>query len=217
MSAIGVEGLTFGFHRPLFENFSFTAERGECIAITGPSGSGKSTLAWILAGIIPRSLDYSYEGSVELFGKNVLDYSVAELSQCIGIVFQNPDAQLFSPTVFDEVAFGPENLCLPREEILQRIEGALCEVGMQEHIHSEIETLSGGQKQLIALASVLALHPKILLFDEVFSFLDDQASEQVREVMKRLISQERTILFIDHNEENLPLASRVIQLGGLHE
>lgn len=217
MNAIRVEGLTFGFHQPLFVDLHFTVDQGECVAITGPSGSGKSTLAWILSGIIPRSLEYTYKGSVELFGQSVVDYSVAQMARTIGIVFQNPDAQLFSPTVFDEVAFGPENLCLPREEILERIDRSLELVGMHHLIHSEIETLSGGQKQLVALASVLALEPKILIFDEVFAFLDDEATRQVRQVIHDLIGADRTVLFIDHNQENLQLASRVIEIGVHHE
>ncbi len=215
MSAIRVQGLTFGFHQPLFENLSFKIEQGECVALTGPSGSGKSTLAWILSGIIPRSLDYSYSGEVELFGRNVIDYSIAEIARTIGIVFQNPDAQLFSPTVFDEVAFGPENLCLPRQDILECVDDALAKVKMSHHLHSEVETLSGGQKQLIALASVLALNPKIVILDEIFACLDDESSQQVKNVIHHLICQECTVLFIDHNQENLQLASRIIQIGSM--
>lgn len=214
MKAVEVNHLTFGFHQPLFRDFHFTVDQGECVAITGPSGSGKSTLAWILAGIIPRAMDFHYEGEVKILGRDIRAYSLAEAARTIGLVFQNPDAQLFSPSVFDEIAFGPENLCLPRKEILAVIDRSLEQVGLAEYKNAEIETLSGGQKQLVALASVLACDPKILLFDEVFSFLDEDATRQVQQVIRDLADRERTVLFIDHNREHLALADRLIEIGG---
>ena len=138
---------------------------------------------------------------------------MAETVKRVGIVFQNPDAQLFSPTVEDEIAFGPENLCLPRKEIENRIEKALGIVGMLEYRHFNPVHLSGGQKQLIAIAASLALEPKALIFDEALSQLDNNSTKLVKNVINKLKGRGIAILMVEHNRENLDIADRIYRLS----
>ncbi len=204
------KNLTFGYEdRPLIENVDIGLSRGECIALTGPSGCGKSTLCYILSGIIPRSINGEYEGDVNIFAKNIKELSLEEITSFIGIVFQNPDSQLFSPTVEDELAFGPENMCLPIDEIKNRIDYALEKVGMEKYRLANPAQLSGGQKQLIALAAVLVLKPEILIFDEALSQLDSEATLMVSKVVEELKKDGKSIIMVEHDNENLKYADRV--------
>ncbi len=139
----------------LFERVNLQVNAGECVAITGASGCGKSTFCHILAGIIPRSIEGELSGDVFIEGKNICEMSLCDVIKIVGIVFQNPDSQLFAPTVEDEIAFGPENLCLPREEIEKRITDSLDTVGMSDYRFSAPSRLSGGQKQLWRLQPCL--------------------------------------------------------------
>lgn len=215
MSAISVCNVIFSYpdSPPLFTEVSLDVEPGECVALCGPSGSGKSTLCYLIAGIIPRSINGVMDGNITLFGKNVGDLALHEIVQSVGIVFQNPDDQLFSPTVEDEIAFGPENLCLPRDLIGERIGYALRCVGMEKYRLANPNDLSGGQKQLIALAAMLALQPKILLFDESLSQLDDEATARILDVIRTLKEEGHTILLVEHDEQNLTVADRIYRLA----
>ena len=136
------------------------------------SGIGKSTLCYCLSGIIPHVYGGVMEGQVYLNGRDTRDLTLPQIATTLGIVFQNPDNQLFSFTVEDEVAFGPENLCLPPEEIEHRITDALKKVGMSEFRHANPQQLSGGQRQLIALASVLTTAGNSFFDDHVANRLD---------------------------------------------
>ena len=126
----------------LLTNVNVYVRRGECVMLRGPSGVGKSTLCHILAGIIPRSISGQVSGEVFFFGENLRFLSLARVAETVGVLFQNPDSQLFFPTVEDELAFGPENLCLPRPEMDKRINEALAMVHMEEYRLVETETLS---------------------------------------------------------------------------
>jgi len=137
---------------------------------------------------------------------------IPQIATRLGIVFQEPDTQLFSPTVEDEVVFGPENLCLPREEIGERLKTALKQVGMEEFRLSSPNQLSGGQKQLIALASVLSLDPEILIFDEAMSQIDAQGKEAIKEAVSGLRNRGKTVVMIEHDLDNLDVADRVLLL-----
>ncbi|HHY14625.1 MAG TPA: ABC transporter ATP-binding protein [Firmicutes bacterium] len=204
---------------PLLRQADIYLKTGECVGLTGPSGCGKSTLCRILAGIIPRSIPGEVTGQVFISGTELSEIPLAALVQLVGIVFQDPDSQLFSPTVEDEIAFGPENLCLPRDELELRICQALETVGMAAYRQAETRTLSLGQKQLIALAAVLALQPKILIADEIFSRLDSTCTLLVQEAIQRQKSQGRAVLLVDHKHENLALVDRIYRLteGQLRE
>ena len=138
--------------------------------------------------------------------------TLPEISTKVGIVFQDPDTQLFSPTVENEIAFGPENLCVPREKIGLRIKRVLETVNMEEYRFENPNNLSGGQKQLITIASVLAMETEILLFDEILSQIDKEGKIKIREVIRGLKEEGRTIILIEHDLDNLQIADRVLQL-----
>lgn len=215
---MALEGLRLRFRYcggPLLlkqENISI--KRGECVLLTGASGSGKTTLCHILSGIIPRSFSGELEGDVFLFGENLKKLPLARVVEKVGVVFQNPDAQLFFPTVEDEIAFGPENLCLPREEIGRRIEKSLEAVGMSAYRLAETKTLSHGQKQLIAFSAALALKPRILILDEVFSQLDLNATSLVKKTIREQTEKGTAVFLVDNSEESFELAGRVYHLEG---
>lgn len=215
MKALQAQALSFAYDEtPLFSGVSFALAEGEWIALTGKSGSGKSTLCLLLSGVIPRSLDVGKSGGeVLLFGENIAEMPLAKVASRLGLVLQEPDSQLFSPLVEDEIAFGPENLCLPRDEIGARIERALTLTGMSAKRLADPDTLSGGQKQLIALAAVLALEPKVLILDEAFAMLYEKAEEQMLEVLRRLKSQGTAILSVEHEPRRLAAADRVLRLA----
>ncbi len=207
-----VEGIEIGFaygKMPLFSDVNIYISEGECVALTGPSGCGKSTLCYILSGIIPRSIEADYSGEVRLYGDDIKVLTLKQTVERVGIVLQDPDAQLFSPTVEDEIAFGPENVCLPREEIGRRISEALMSVGMQEYRYAKPSKLSGGQKQLVALAASLALRPQTVILDEALSQLDEDSTMLIKEAILKQKAQGRAILLVEHDEKNLDIADRV--------
>lgn len=187
--------------------------RGEILAVVGLSGIGKSTLCYCISGIIPHVYRGKMSGKVFLNGKDSQSLTLPQIATMLGIVFQNPDNQLFSPTVEDEVAFGPENLCLAREEIIRRVDDSLRKVGMVKYRLSAPHRLSGGQKQLIALASVLSLEPEILIFDEAMSQIDIAGKMMVKEMIRKLKDEGKTVVMIEHDFANLDIADRVMLLN----
>ncbi len=213
---IVLEGRNINFHyfheNTLLHKANIHIKRGECVVLTGPSGCGKTTLCYILAGVIPRSLAGVLTGEVLLAGRNIVDLSLAEVVRQVGIVFQDPESQLFSPTVEDEIAFGPENLCLTREEIGERIAEALELVEMQDYRMANTQMLSYGQKQLIAIAAVLALRPQTLILDEVFSHLDASSGERIIKAIERRKEAGTAILLAGHGQDYIDLADRVYRI-----
>lgn len=191
-------------------NLSLKVKKGEILAITGHSGCGKSTLCHIIAGIIPKIIKGTVQGEVLILGDSVFSMRTAQIATRLGIVFQEPDNQLFSPIIEAEVAFGPENLCINREEIGRRIEKNLELVGMSQYRMDSPNTLSGGQKQLIALASVLSMEPDILLFDEALSQIDKEGKELIKNTILRLKEEGKTILMVEHDFDNIDIADRIM-------
>lgn len=187
---------------------------GEYIAVLGRNGSGKSTLAKLLNMILEPT-----GGRVMLFGRDVTaaDFSYEDMLNVrrdIGMVFQNPDNQLVATVVEEDVAFGPENLALPREEIRRRVNNALSLVGMTEYAHHAPHKLSGGQKQRVAIAGVLAMKPKVILFDEATAMLDPVGRADVLSIMERLNREEGiTVLNITHYMDEAVRADRVIVMN----
>lgn len=198
---------------PLFSGLDLQVQQGETLALYGPSGCGKSTILRLICGVIPRNIRAEVSGEVLLWGKPVAEHSRAELAEAVGVVFQNPETQLFCDTVEDELAFGLENLCLPREEMTQRIDDALGLTGLEHYRTTSPALLSGGQKQLVVLAAVMAMRPRLLLLDEAMSQLDAAASAEMMAVFRRLQANGQTILMVDHDQDNLALAHRTVDLG----
>ena len=180
---------------------------GEFVAVLGRNGSGKSTLAKLINALLVPT-----EGSVKVFGMDTSDdKQTFEIRRNAGMVFQNPDNQTVASVVEDDVAFGPENIGVPREEIGRRIDFALGAVGMQEFRHATPARLSGGQKQRIAIAGVLAIMPKILILDESTAMLDPKGRREVMDVVKRLNREQKmTVLLITHFMDEALEADRAI-------
>ncbi|OWZ83836.1 energy-coupling factor ABC transporter ATP-binding protein [Natranaerobius trueperi] len=193
----------------LLKDINLQVNSGEVVAIVGLSGSGKSTLCYCISGIIPLIKKGIIDGEVLIKGKSTKKVDISQVSTNLGIVFQNPDTQLFSPTVEDEIAFGPENMCFSREEIDKRVTSSLKKIGMEDFRFKNPKSLSGGQKQLIALASVLSLDPEILIFDEAMSQLDQNGKKMINELIATLRQEGKTIIMVEHDLDNLHMADRV--------
>jgi energy-coupling factor transport system ATP-binding protein len=193
----------------ILKGINMTVKEGEINAIVGLSGSGKSTLCHCISGIMPHVYKGEITGKVCLYGKPVKAMKLSQISQKLGIVFQNPDNQLFSFTVENEIAFGPENLCVPREEIGNRIENVLKMIQLEIHRHSSPNNLSGGQKQLVAIAAVLSLNPDILIFDEIMSQIDQEGKESIKKIVVELRNMGKTIIMVEHDFGNLDIADHI--------
>ena len=210
-----VNNLSFSFpgeEKPLWEKLNFSLGPGEVLGITGPSGCGKSTLCYCLGGIIPRHLPGEMGGTILINNQPLENLPLPRLAQEVGVVFQDPETQLFCTSVEEEIAFGPENICLPPAEINNRITEVLETIGMSRYRFHNPARLSGGEQQLIALGAVLALRPHTLILDEAMSQLDQEGRQRVQEIAGRLKSDGKTLVLVDHHVENLALADRILNL-----
>lgn len=191
---------------PALRNINMGIKKGEYIGITGKNGSGKSTLALHLNGLLRPQ-----KGKVLVRGMDTGDFSKLQgIRKLVGIVFQNPETQFVGRTVEEDLAFGPENLCLPPTEIRKRVDRALAETGLGKYRYRSPKTLSGGQGQCVALAGILTMEPECLVFDEVTSMLDPDSGKAVLERVKRLHEKGKTIVYITHNLEELQAADRIL-------
>jgi len=193
-----------GEDKPAISDINLEIDEGEFIVLMGPSGCGKSTLALCINGIIPNVLGGKLEGKIELDGLNTQECEVYELSTKVGITFQNPDSQLCNLIVKDEISFGPENLLVQRDEILRRLDKYLKFVSLSLKEKSSIYNLSGGEKQRVAIASVLAMNPKMVILDEPTSNLDPIGARRIIKVIEKLNSEKKlTVLLIEHEVSSL--------------
>lgn len=193
---------------------SFVVNRGEVVLLLGPSGAGKSTLALALNGLIPHAVAATIRGLVEVDGLDTATTAVSVLSERVGMVFQDPDAQLVTGTLLDEVAFGPENLRLPVAEVLARAEEALRRVGLWERRHENPDRLSGGGRQRLAIACALAMGSPLLVLDEPTANLDPQGVEEVYATLGELVAAgDRAIVLVEHNlDAVVGIVDRVVVL-----
>ncbi len=195
-----------GTSKPAITDVNLQIDAGEFIVLTGPSGCGKTTLCRCFNGLVPNFYSGILQGKAEVSGLDIREHSTSNLAKIVGFVFQNPDNQLFSLSVERDVAFGPENLGLPREETRKRVEWALASTGTENLREFPPYELSGGQQQRVAIASVLAMKPQVMVLDEPTSFLDPKSSEQIVEVVAKLHKEaEMTVIMIEHR---LDLVSR---------
>ncbi|MFT4259403.1 ABC transporter ATP-binding protein [Microbacterium sp.] len=203
-----------GAEHPSPHGVSFDVDAGEVVLLLGPSGSGKSTLTLALNGLIPQSVPATMTGTVEVAGHGTADTAVARLSCDIAMVFQDPDAQLVTGTVLDEVAFALENLLLPVAEILERSEQALRTVGLWERRTENPDRLSGGGRQRLAIACALAMQPRMIVLDEPTANLDPQGIDDVYDALRALVSDAgRAIVLVEHNlDAAMRFATRVLVL-----
>ncbi|MDO7883557.1 ABC transporter ATP-binding protein [Salinibacterium soli] len=195
----------------------FSVRPGEVVLVLGPSGCGKSTLALALGGLLPRDVPADLEGAVLLSGRDSSAASIGELGSSVATVFQDPDAHVVTATVFDEVAFGPENLLVPADEVLERTERALRTVGLWERRDDNPDVLSGGGRQRLAIASALALHTPLLVLDEPTANLDPAGIEEVYAALAEVVaSGQRSVVLVEHNlDAALEIVDRVVVLDEL--
>ena len=191
---------------PAIDHVSIEIKRGEYISIAGSNGSGKSTLARCLNGLLLPT-----EGEILVDGMDTNDDDLIwDIRKKIGMVFQNPDNQIVSSMVEDEVAFGPENIGIENPELRKRVDNALKSVGMYEYRNREAHKLSGGQKQRIVIAGAVAMRPDCIVFDEPTAMLDPKGRSQVMKVIRELNDQGITIILITHFMEEVAEADRVL-------
>nr|WP_245982355.1 ATP-binding cassette domain-containing protein [Mycetocola tolaasinivorans] len=206
-----------GGARPGPDGVSLELLPGEVLLILGPSGSGKSTLALALNGLIPHAVPATLTGSVRVGERETVGASVATLSETVAMVFQDPDTQMITGSVLDEVCFGPENLGLPVAEVLERAETALREVDLWERRTENPDRLSGGGRQRLAIACALAMRSPVLVLDEPTANLDPAGIEEVYRVLARVVSRgDRSVVLIEHNlDPAMHLVDRVLVLDAL--
>jgi energy-coupling factor transporter ATP-binding protein EcfA2 len=199
---------------PVLRGVNLRVKRGEVLGLMGTTGAGKSTLCLALAGIVPHSTGGEFGGTVLVAGMNTRHHPVAALAPKVGLVFQDPETQLFNMTVEDEVAFGPESLGLPRAQIIERLDWALCVTDMEAYRGRSPFHLSGGQKQRVALAAMLAMRPEILVLDEPTSELDPCGKAEVMAVLAELKRNAGiSMIFVEQDAEALAyLADRLAVL-----
>ncbi|KQM59351.1 ABC transporter ATP-binding protein [Agreia sp. Leaf210] len=193
---------------------TFDVAPGEVVLLLGPSGCGKSTLALALNGLVPHAVPAELAGTVTVGGMRTADETVARLSERVAMVFQDPDSQMVTGTLLDEVAFGPENLLVDRDEVLARAEESLRQVGLWERRGDNPDLLSGGGRQRLAIACALAMKTPILVLDEPTANLDPAGIEEVYAVLRRLVETgEHAIVLVEHNlDAAIDLVDRVIVL-----
>ncbi|MCA9999842.1 MAG: ABC transporter ATP-binding protein, partial [Anaerolineales bacterium] len=204
--AISIRDLTFTYRireEPAIHNINLELHPGELMLMVGASGSGKSTIMRAINGLIPRTYRGTMDaGSITLFGKDVNDYSMAELSQTVGTLLQDPERQIVTSKVLNEVAFGLENLALPREEILQRVDETLSYLNIMKLRERETFRLSGGEKQIVGVAGVLAMRPRILLLDEPLASLDPASAHESLRIFRELANQGIAVLLVEHRVDD---------------
>ena len=193
MNALEIRGLSFAYPDGLQALFgvNLTVSRGERVALLGPNGAGKTTLALHLNGVLEAGA-----GSVHIGGLELNKANLKEIRRRVAIVFQDPDDQLFMPTVREDVAFGPANLGVTGTELEARIHDALAAVGMTEHAHRPPHHLSYGQRRRVAVATVLAMQPEILVMDEPSSNLDPVAKRELADILQSL---DLTMIMVTHD------------------
>ncbi len=201
-----VENLSFRYRdrtNMAIRGLSFDAHRGEVLLIAGASGCGKTTLIRCVNGLIPRSYKGEVGGRIQIFGEETKDWALSRISQKIGTVLQDPERQILGTKVLNEVVFGLENLGMPREEIIQRADEALSFLRISALRDRETFSLSGGEKQKVALAGVLAMRPSILLLDEPLASLDPASAQDTLDTIRQLADEGKTILMIEHRVEDV--------------
>jgi energy-coupling factor transporter ATP-binding protein EcfA2 len=210
-----VEGLSFRYpdsQNPVLKDVSLEIGEGEVVLLAGPSGCGKSTLLRCINGLIPHMYPGDYSGNVSVGGLKVAETPMSTLSQSVGFLFQNPENQIFMFSVERDVAFGLQNLSVPRQEMRSRVDEAMRLLGVTDLAQRAPHELSDGQKQRVALAGVIAMRPRLIILDEPTSLLDPKTALEVVSLIERL-NRELGITFIvvEHRLELLiPVAHRLV-------
>ncbi len=212
-----VENVSFryeGSDTYALDNINFKVRRGELLAIMGPNGAGKTTLCYLLSGIIPNIYGGIRKGRIRVLGRDPWDHPIYETAKTVGVLLQDPETQLIMPSVFAELAFGPANLGVPKDEILRRIKETLKIIGLEGFEDRHPRELSGGQKQRVALGAILTMMQELIVLDEPTSQLDPIGTTEVFDAIKKLKEMGKTIILTSHKtEEVAKLADNIIILN----
>jgi energy-coupling factor transporter ATP-binding protein EcfA2 len=216
---VEIEGLTFRYRRgtsPAIENLSLTIDAGEVLLVAGPSGCGKSTLIRAMNGLVPHAYPGEVSGSVKVGGRETVEQKLREISLVVGTVLQDPARQIVGATVEAELAFGPENLGVERSEIRQRIGSVAAAASIDGLLGRETSALSGGERQLLAMAGILMLRPRLYVVDEPLANLDPATAARLLGILRRLADEGHAVVIVEHRvEEALELKpDRVLYLEG---
>lgn len=201
-----VRDLSFKYNsrsEPAIKQVSFSVNPGEVLLIAGSSGCGKTTLMRCINGLIPNAYHGEISGDVQLFGQSVFDMKMSQISQSVGTLLQDPEKQILGTYVLNEVGFGLESLGLPRNQILERVDAALTRLGILHLRDRETFGTSGGEKQKIALAGILAMNPKILLLDEPLASLDPASAHEALQVFRQLADEGLSVMIVEHRVEDV--------------
>src|SRR4030042_138519 len=202
MAMIETKNLTYtypGGTKPSISGVSIKVEKGEFVLITGPSGCGKTTLCRCFNGLIPHFYQGELQGEITVAGMDTTKHPTHAMAKSVGLVFQNPENQLFALSIEKDVAFGLENLGVSRTEMRQKVDWALNQTGIYDIRERSPHEISGGQQQRVAIASVLAMQPEIMVLDEPTSFLDPLSAERIFEVIARLNKEQGiTVILVEH-------------------
>lgn len=209
MSIIEIKNVSYSYLKdvPVLHQINLSINKGEWISILGHNGSGKSTLSKLIIGLYKAD-----EGDIIVDGITLNEETVYEVRKKIGIVFQNPDNQFVGVTVEDDIAFGMENLCFERDDMVSRITEYSKKVNMEEYLKKEPHALSGGQKQRVAIAGILAMNTDIIIFDEATSMLDPKGRDQMMQYIKELKKEGITVITITHDMKEAVLSDRIVIL-----
>lgn len=200
---------------PVLHRINLQVEQGEFVAVIGPNGAGKSTLCYTLSGFIPHFFKGELTGKVEVDGKDLQQSDLNEWVLTVGLAFQNPFSQITGAkfTVYEEIGFGLENIGVPRQEIMERVEAMMALTGISDLAQRSPYSLSGGQQQRVALASILVMEPKVLVLDEPTSQLDPIGTREVFQVVKEMSARGLTVIMVEHKVEWVAeFADRVVAL-----
>lgn len=201
----------------LINNFSFTAKKGDIIAVRGDSGTGKTTLLNILCSVIPKIFPGDLSGSIFHNNADISELSLPEVAPRISLLMQHPDNQLFFPTVEQELAFAPENLKVPAEDITLRIDEVLSRLNIKNLKYKETTSLSFGQKKLVTLASIITLSPDVYLLDEPFTGLSQEYIKLISNEIKTQSENGKIIFTAGHTDDIVQLANKTIEMEILNE
>jgi len=197
---------SYGNAKRVLNNLNFTVQAGTITAVIGLSGCGKTTLCHCLCGIIPNSIEGEVEGSIRINEQDIKGNRLSKLACTVGLVMQNPDDQIVCSTVEDELAFAPENLSIAPAEIQNRVDDTLRLLEIESLRLENPNKLSGGQKHMVAIGSVLTLNPEILLLDEPMSHLDEAGKTLIKDTLIRLKWSGKTIMVVEHDYKSMTFA-----------
>ncbi len=218
MAFVNLQNVTYQYpltKTPALQNINLQVDEGEFVAVVGPNGAGKSTLCYALAGFVPHFFKGEISGTIEVAGKESSKSTLDEWVLNVGLAFQNPFNQISGAkyTVFEEIAFGLENIGIPREEMKSRVEDAMGLTGIRDLADRSPYSLSGGQQQRVALTSILVMRPRLLVLDEPTSQMDPIGTREVFGTIRKMAEEGMTVVLVEHKMEWIAqFADRVVAL-----